>query len=52
MKDQLTIAKEEYVVVLNELRTVIQNDMKKLEDKLEEYGAPYTPGRIPLMKDN
>jgi photosystem II stability/assembly factor-like uncharacterized protein len=52
MKDQLAIVKEEYVVVLSELRSVIQNDMKKLEDKLEESGAPYTPGRIPLMKDN
>jgi hypothetical protein len=52
MKDQLAIAKEEYVVVLNELRSVVQNDIKKLEDKLEESGAPYTPGRIPLMKDN
>jgi photosystem II stability/assembly factor-like uncharacterized protein len=52
MKDQLAIAKEEYVIVLNELRSVVQNDMKKLENKLEESGAPYTPGRIPLMEEN
>lgn len=52
MKDQLTLTKEEYTLVLSELRAVIQNDMKKLEDKLEESGAPYTPGRIPLLKED
>jgi hypothetical protein len=51
MKEQLALAKEEYTSVLNDLRNIIQNDIKKLEDKLEESGAPYTPGRIPLLKE-
>jgi hypothetical protein len=52
MKEQLSITREEYAVLLNEFRTLVQNDIRKLEDKLEESGAPYTPGRIPLLKEN
>ena len=50
MKDQLQIASEEFEVALNELKAVVNTDVKALEAKLEAAGAPYTPGRIPEIK--
>lgn len=52
MKEQLQIAGEEFETVLSELKSVIQTDMKALEQKLEAAGAPYTPGRLPEYKKN
>ncbi|MBS1542744.1 MAG: glycosyl hydrolase, partial [Bacteroidetes bacterium] len=50
MKDQLNIASEEFDAILNELKTVVNTDIKALEKKLEDAGAPYTPGRVPDYK--
>ncbi len=50
MKDQLQIASDEFEGVLNDLKAVINNDIKALEQKLEAAGAPYTPGRVPEIK--
>jgi hypothetical protein len=50
MKDQLQIASEEFESVLQELKAVIETDLKALEQKLEAAGAPYTPGRLPVWK--
>jgi photosystem II stability/assembly factor-like uncharacterized protein len=50
MKDQLRIATEEYESVQAELKSVTENDLKALEQKLEAAGAPYTPGRFPDLK--
>jgi photosystem II stability/assembly factor-like uncharacterized protein len=52
MKDQLQIASEEFDAVLNDLKNIIETDIKSLEIKLEAAGAPYTPGRIPDYKKN
>lgn len=52
MKDQLRIAGEEFEVALAELKTVVNTDVKALEQKLEAAGAPYTPGRQPDWKKN
>jgi hypothetical protein len=52
MKDQLQIASEEYEVALGELKTIVNTDLKALEQKMEAAGAPYTPGRIPDLKKN
>ncbi len=52
MKEQLQIASEEFEGVLSELKTVINTDIKTLEQKLEAAGAPYTPGRLPEYKKN
>ncbi len=52
MKDQLQIAADEFEGVLNELKTVVNTDLKALEAKMEAAGAPYTPGRIPEIKKN
>ena len=33
--------------VLADLKTLVETDLKSLEDELESVGAPWTPGRIP-----
>lgn len=50
MKEQLQIAAEEFEGVLNDLKSVVNTDLKALEQKLEAAGAPYTPGRVPEIK--
>lgn len=52
MKNQLQIAGEEFETALAELKTVVNSDLKALEQKLEAAGAPYTPGRQPDWKKN
>ena len=52
MKEQLQIASEEFEVAFNELKNIINTDLKALEQKLEAAGAPYTPGRMPEWKKN
>ena len=37
--------------LLNDLKS-IDNKVKTVETKLEKYGAPYTPGRFPVWKEN
>lgn len=39
------IAVEEFGLWLPKLRTLVEVDLVKLEEKLEALGAPYTPGR-------
>jgi photosystem II stability/assembly factor-like uncharacterized protein len=41
------LAAEEFASVLARLRTVIEGDLRTLEQQLEQAGAPWTPGRIP-----
>jgi photosystem II stability/assembly factor-like uncharacterized protein len=41
-------AAAEFEPVLADLRTVVDQDLKKLEDEAEAAGAPWTPGRVPL----
>lgn len=52
MKQQLAIASEEFAAVLANLKNIVTNDLKALEQKLEAAGAPYTPGRMPEWKKN
>lgn len=52
MKDQLQIAGDEFEGVLAALKTVVNTDLKALEQKLEAAGAPYTPGRQPDWRKN
>ncbi len=49
--DQYNFAAQEFEQVLAKLRTLIENDVVKLEKALEAAGAPYTPGRLPEWKD-
>ncbi len=45
--DAYNIAAGEFQDLLVKMRTLIQTDLKKLEDDLESKGAPFTPGRLP-----
>ena len=45
-----SIAAEEFAGVLGRLRALVGTDFKKLEDRMESLGAPWTPGRIPVWK--
>jgi hypothetical protein len=46
-QDGYQIAAEEFSTVLENLRVLIEVDLAKLEAKLEQIGAPWTPGRVP-----
>jgi photosystem II stability/assembly factor-like uncharacterized protein len=50
--DQYSAAAQEFQQVLGNLRSLIENDLAKLEKAMEAAGAPWTPGRIPEWKDN
>ncbi|MCH9650476.1 MAG: glycosyl hydrolase [Deltaproteobacteria bacterium] len=41
------IAAEAFGPWLKDLRILIEQDLTKLEDRLEDVGAPWTPGRLP-----
>jgi photosystem II stability/assembly factor-like uncharacterized protein len=49
-RDAYEIAAEEFAPVLEELKKIVEVDVKKIEEKLEGLGAPYTPGRLPEWK--
>ncbi|MGE5814387.1 MAG: glycosyl hydrolase, partial [Acidobacteriota bacterium] len=40
-------AADAFAPVLEKLRTLVETDIKALDEKLESIGAPYTPGRVP-----
>jgi photosystem II stability/assembly factor-like uncharacterized protein len=40
-------AADAFAPVLEKLRTLVETDIKALDEKLEAIGAPYTPGRVP-----
>ena len=45
-RDAYQIASEEFTVVLEDLRVLIEEDLASLEEKMESAGAPWTPGRV------
>jgi photosystem II stability/assembly factor-like uncharacterized protein len=47
MRNAYTVAGAEFVPVLAKLHTLIDVDLKHLEDAMEKLGAPWTPGRVP-----
>jgi hypothetical protein len=50
MKDQYRIAGEEFEPQLEKLRRIIEKDLEDLKKAMEEAGAPWTPGRVPVWK--
>ena len=42
------IAREELDEQVGKLRTLLEKDLKPLEKALDDAGAPWTPGRIPM----
>ncbi len=52
MKDEVRLAGEAFGPVLQKLKKLVSQDIQNLERKLEEAGAPYTPGgRIEWRKN-
>lgn len=45
-RDSLSIANQEFTVAVGAL-SAIEVDLKRLENRLDELGAPWTPGRLP-----
>jgi photosystem II stability/assembly factor-like uncharacterized protein len=51
VKHNYEIAADAFAKVLEDLRVLIEEDLKKLGDELEAAGAPWTPGRgVPRWK--
>jgi hypothetical protein len=48
---QYTVAAQEFEQVLTQLRNLIEVDLARLEKEMEAAGAPWTPGRIPVWKE-
>ncbi|MGB7295676.1 MAG: hypothetical protein WBC70_08815, partial [Candidatus Aminicenantales bacterium] len=46
-RDAFDLVAEAFPPVLEALRAVAEEDVKKIEERLDELGAPATPGRIP-----
>jgi hypothetical protein len=49
-QDQYAIAAEEFAQELPKLRTLVETDLKKLEQKLDAAHVPLTPGRFPEFR--
>ncbi|HXO20465.1 MAG TPA: glycosyl hydrolase [Thermoanaerobaculia bacterium] len=47
--DAYASARDEFAPALAKLHTLIDVDLKKLEDQMEAAGAPWTPGRVPTL---
>jgi hypothetical protein len=48
---QYTVAAQDFERVLANLRTLVEVDLARLEKEMEAAGAPWTPGRIPVWKE-
>ena len=46
------IAADEFAPALENLRALVESDLKQLEAQAEALGAPWTPGRVPVWKKN
>ncbi len=48
---QYTVAAQDFEQVLAQLRTLVEVDLARLEKEMEAADAPWTPGRIPVWKE-
>jgi len=46
-RDSYKIASEEFELLLARVKILVETDLKNLEQQMEQYGAPWTPGRVP-----
>ena len=49
-RENYRLAAQAFAPVLDDLRKLVEVDLKGVEDKLELAGAPWTPGRVPIWK--
>jgi hypothetical protein len=50
-RDNYKVASEEFELLLTKAKKLIEVDVKNLEEQMELYGAPWTPGRVPDWKN-
>ncbi len=50
MQSSYDILTEEFPPLLERIREIAEVDIKELENELDNAGAPWTPGRIPVWK--
>jgi hypothetical protein len=50
-RDSYAYAAETFAPVLAELRTLIETDLRAVEQQMEKAGAPWTPGRLPDWRE-
>jgi photosystem II stability/assembly factor-like uncharacterized protein len=48
--DAYGLAAQTFTPVLADLRKLIEQDLRALEEKMEAAGAPWTPGRLPIWQ--
>jgi len=48
--DNFQIVSEEFTPIYEAVKTIVEEDVKRIEKRLDEVGAPYTPGRLPIWK--
>jgi photosystem II stability/assembly factor-like uncharacterized protein len=46
-RESFNVASEEFTPILTQVKRLIEIDLKNLEAQMEQYGAPWTPGRVP-----
>ena len=51
-RESFAIAKEEFAPVLKEINTFMEEEIEAFKKKLEQIGAPYTPGRRVELGEN
>jgi len=49
-KENYRIAGEEFTLVLNDLKKLVEVDLKNLETEMNKLNSPWTPGRVPDWK--
>ncbi len=49
-RDNYRIVEEEFMPIYTALKQIATSDVKNIEKKLDDIGAPYTPGRLPDWK--
>jgi hypothetical protein len=49
-KDNYRITEELFTPIYKQLKEILEQDIKDIEQKLNDIGAPYTPGRLPDWK--
>ena len=52
MKMQFQLAGEDFEGWYTEFKSLLSNDLRALESRLEAAGAPHTPGRVTEWKKN
>jgi predicted ribosome quality control (RQC) complex YloA/Tae2 family protein len=51
-RESYKVASEEFDGILSQVQKLLEVDVKNLEQQMEKYGAPWTPGRVPDWKKN